>query len=190
MSQNLKNRTVGGEIIDELRRDLQQRQVALKNAMTQYDTLPERKIPLQLFKDNFLNWMSGQVKDDGTLRQNWIAIASGVFNRVTITNPDGSVFAVAPPLCDRNSLKTLSRDRSGDNLMTMAQMRADVLPHLANNILRQSLNSRYKNIAQPTTEGFKREWKDFLALFNEAGASVPTQGKPDPDTPTIEYEYE
>lgn len=190
MSQSIESRTVGGEIVDELRRDMERRQRELRDSMKQFETPPERSIPLDLFTTNFLEWMSGRVKDDGVLRQNWITIAGSIFERVSITNPDGSVFAIVPPLCDRNALKTLRRDQRADHVLAVTQMKSDILPHLANNMIRNALNARYKGVVQPTTDAFKQEWKDFLARFDAGNEKAIGQSKPDTNNSDIEYVYE
>lgn len=190
MSQSIEKRTVGGEIIDELRRDMERRQLALKASMAQFDTPPERTIPLEIFTNNFLEWMSGRIKDEGGLRRSWVVIAGSLFDRVSIINPDGSVFAIVPPLCDRNSLKTLRRDQRADNFMAMTQMKSDILPHLANNMIRDALNARYRGVVQPTSDAFKEEWKEFLSRFNLTEGQSSSQNKPEADSSSIEYVYE
>ena len=100
------------------------------------------------------------------------------------------LIAVVPPLCDRNSLKTLRRDQRADNFMAMTQMKSDILPHLANNMIRDALNARYRGVVQPTSDAFKQEWKEFLSRFNLTEGQSSSQNKPEADSSSIEYVYE
>lgn len=169
MSEENKSHSIERIGMQAFMSDMVRRTLELKKSMAQISAVPERKIPIQILKDNFLAWFAGIDQDiDGVLYKYWITIAGSPFERVTVLDEDGSVFALVPPLRDRSivNIRTTRGEGATDSMVQQAAQLSSLNTNLAHTTLANKLANKYMTETNPPSlTALIEEWVAFMDLF-------------------------
>lgn len=174
MSQN--NKVSGSEIAWN---DAQKRIAALKKDFQEGFQAPLRELPEVIFRQHFLDWFAGEIKDtDGELRRQWIAVAGNEFSEVQIINPKHEALITIPALCNRDIFKisTGSGKRAISTIVSDAFFHSELSVNAVGKDMADKLGGVVKGgEANETADALR--WKEVLAYFGKTLSPSKTEAK-------------
>ena len=142
------------------------------------------RFPEHLFIKHYLGFFSGQKSDnDAQLLTTWYNIAGTPYSEVDLVDRNANVVATVPPVLNRDVIPVVKNNRKSlnvDQALEIARQQATLSPKMAQSRLSNSLNERFIQPDEKTTDAANNRWTAFLEKYNgtPTGVIAPVKEKP------------